>query len=129
MMTDAPDNCFDLRMQQRFTATDRYDRGLQIRQPINTPKHLIRGHGSRKIVIFVAIRTGEITTPNRYDVRQKDVFGGRQTSGNHLEFAKPQTELVQPLHKLTPGPRVPPYKLLKLSNIAHSNCQFRMANL
>lgn len=98
VMPNAPNDCLDFRVQQRLSATDRHDRRFQIREPVDSPDHLIRRYGRRKIVVLIAISTRQVAAPNGNDMSEQNVPSGRQSSNDHLEFAPPQLELVGPLH-------------------------------
>ena len=99
MTANAPDDRFDFRVQQRFSATNCYDGSFQIRKPIDAANHFVNWDGRREIVVFVTVSARKIASAGGNDVSEKDVFGGRQSSTDHLKLAPPQLDLVLPLHE------------------------------
>ena len=83
---DAANDVVNLRMQQRFAATDNDDGCAQPGQVINAPEHFLPRHWRRKIVVFVAISAGQIATAHGNDLRLHGMIRGRQALDDHFEF-------------------------------------------
>ena len=83
----ARDDLVELRMQQRLAAADRHDRRAHLRQAIDPPKHFSKFHRLREIVEFVAIRAGQIASPDRNDVHQQRMPRRDQPFHHAVQFA------------------------------------------
>src|SRR5450759_3359677 len=73
--TDVRNDLVELRVQQRLATAERDNGGSQARQLIDAVLHDVQSDRLGKIVVLVAIFTGEIAAANWDDVRQHRVVG------------------------------------------------------
>src|ERR1043166_4882879 len=65
MTPNSSDDLIEIGMQQWFAATDRYDRRAELRQQVDSVKHLFRWHRWGRTIKFVAVSAGEIAATYR----------------------------------------------------------------
>jgi len=69
-------------LQQRLAAGDGDDRGAEAAQMVDTPLHLLDGHGVGDAVELVAVGAGKVAAAHGHDVRHVGMRGVEERRGN-----------------------------------------------
>ena len=87
MASDLMDDVVQLRMHHRLTARDRNDRSTKCRQLVYTPLYYFNRHGRRRMVILIAVATGQITTTHWDQMGEHRVTRGDQRPADKAELS------------------------------------------
>src|SRR3954471_13189598 len=85
-----PDEQIQIRMQRGLPAAESDDAGPERAEFVDPPQHIGSGNRPRVFIEFIAVRAGQVATPDRYDLSQN-----RMVSGCHCPRKHP---------RLTPAP-------------------------
>ena len=92
---NAGDDRVEVRMEQRFAAADRDNRGSKRRQLVDALQHLLGSDRFREAVEFVAVSARKIAAADGNDVCIDRMPCGGQPLDDHAPFAQPPERAAQ----------------------------------
>src|SRR5260370_2906351 len=94
MPTGGADDLVEIRMQQRFSASEGNRRGLQSSEMIDAGEQILQRNGRREIVILIAIAAGQVATTCYHDLSQERIVARPDSPGQE---PRPRNEAFEPV--------------------------------